>query len=78
MLRLNLLDTDRCSFILEGEAAASENFRRRVNLTIATSVIVAGALKFMVQNSQRQAVNLHIRNQDFAVIDTLAANRKAV
>ena len=53
-----LLDTNHCSFILEGEAAAIENFRRRANLTIATSVIVAGELKFMVQNSQRQAANL--------------------
>lgn len=52
-----LLDTNHCSFILEGEAAAIENFRRRANLTIATSVIVAGELKFMVQNSQRQAAN---------------------
>jgi tRNA(fMet)-specific endonuclease VapC len=43
---------------LEGEPAAIENFRRRANLTIATSVIVAGELKFMVQNSQQQAANL--------------------
>jgi tRNA(fMet)-specific endonuclease VapC len=53
-----LLDTNHCSFILEGEPAAIENFRRRANLTIATSVIVAGELKFMVQNSQQQAANL--------------------
>lgn len=53
-----LLDTNHCSFILEGEPTVIENFRNRSNVTIATSVIVAGELKFMVQNSQQKRANL--------------------
>jgi tRNA(fMet)-specific endonuclease VapC len=53
-----LLDTNHCSFILEGKAAVIENFRSRAQVTIATSVIVAGELRFMVQNSQQRTANL--------------------
>jgi tRNA(fMet)-specific endonuclease VapC len=42
----------------EGAESRIENFRSRANVTIATSVIVAGELNFMVQNSQQRTANL--------------------
>ena len=58
VVEVYLLDTNHCSFILEGEPTVIENFRSRANVAIATSVIVAGELKFMVQNSQQRTANL--------------------
>ncbi len=52
-----LLDTNHCSFILEGESAVVERLRQRATLTVSTSVIVAGELYFMAQNSQQQMAN---------------------
>ena len=53
-----LLDTNHCSFILEGEATVIENFRSQATVTVATSVIAAGELRFMAQNSQQRTANL--------------------
>jgi tRNA(fMet)-specific endonuclease VapC len=52
-----LLDTNHYSFILEGDTTVIENFRSRANVSIATSVIVAGELQFMVQNSHQRTAN---------------------
>lgn len=53
-----LLDTNHCTFILEGEAAVLERFREKASVRVATSVIVAGELQFMAQNSQQRTANL--------------------
>jgi tRNA(fMet)-specific endonuclease VapC len=53
-----LLDTNHCTFILEGESTVIERFREKANVQVTTSVIVAGELQFMAQNSQQRTANL--------------------
>lgn len=49
-----LLDTNHCTFILEGESTVIERFREKASVRVATSVIVTGELQFMAQNSQQK------------------------
>lgn len=53
-----LLDTNHCSFLIEGESKVINHFRQRSEVTIATSAIVVGELRFMAQNSQQKTANL--------------------
>jgi len=53
-----LLDTNHCSFLIEGELKVINHFRQRSEVTIATSAIVVGELRFMAQNSQQKTANL--------------------
>ncbi|MBD2384696.1 type II toxin-antitoxin system VapC family toxin [Cylindrospermum sp. FACHB-282] len=53
-----LLDTNHCSFLIEGEAKVVNNFRERSEVSIATSAIVVGELRFMAQNSQQKIANI--------------------
>jgi|GEM_PF-4558948 len=55
------------------------SFRSRANVMIATSVIVAGKLKFIVQNYQQQTANLikiqaFLRRIEIYQIDLVIAN----
>ncbi|MEH2282870.1 MAG: type II toxin-antitoxin system VapC family toxin [Nostoc sp.] len=53
-----LLDTNHCSFLIEGDSKVVNNFRERSEVIIATSAIVVGELRFMAQNSQQRTANL--------------------
>lgn len=52
-----LLDTNHCTFIIEGEPTVIEQFRTRIAVPVVTSAVAAGELYFMAQNSQQQAAN---------------------
>jgi tRNA(fMet)-specific endonuclease VapC len=53
-----LLDTNHCSFLIEGDSKVVNHFRERSEVIIATSPIVVGELRFMAQNSQQRTANL--------------------
>lgn len=53
-----LLDTNHCTFLIEGEPKVVNHFRELGQVKLATSVIVAGELRFMAQNSQQKSANL--------------------
>jgi tRNA(fMet)-specific endonuclease VapC len=53
-----LLDTNHCTFLIEGEPKVVNHFRELGKVEIATSAIVAGELRFMAQNSQQRTANL--------------------
>ncbi|MGF2037107.1 MAG: type II toxin-antitoxin system VapC family toxin [Nostoc sp. CmiVER01] len=53
-----LLDTNHCSFLIEGDLKVVNNFRERSEVRIVTSAIVVGELRFMAQNSQQRTANL--------------------
>jgi tRNA(fMet)-specific endonuclease VapC len=53
-----LLDTNHCSFLIEGDSKVVNHFRERSEVIIATSAIVVGELRFMAQNSQQRTANL--------------------
>ncbi len=53
-----LLDTNHCSRIISGDRTLIQQLQSRLTEGVATSVIVQGELRFMVQKSQRRAENL--------------------
>ncbi len=53
-----LLDTNHCSFLMEGVPSVVNHLRSLGQVQLATSVIVAGELRFMAQNSHQKAANL--------------------
>ncbi len=53
-----LLDTNHCSFLIEGEPKVVTYFRELGEVVITTSTITAGELRFMAQNSQQKNSNL--------------------
>ncbi|MCW5318501.1 PIN domain-containing protein [Nostoc sp. KVJ3] len=53
-----LLDTNHCSFLIEGVPSVANHLRSLGQVQLATSVIVAGELHFMAQNSEQKAANL--------------------
>ncbi|MEH2363730.1 type II toxin-antitoxin system VapC family toxin [Nostoc sp.] len=53
-----LLDTNHCSFLMEGVSSVVNHLRSLGQVQLATSVIVAGELHFMAQNSHQKAANL--------------------
>jgi tRNA(fMet)-specific endonuclease VapC len=53
-----LIDTNHCSFLMEGVPSVVNHLRSLGKIQLATSVIVAGELRFMVQNSQHKTANL--------------------
>lgn len=53
-----LLDTNHCSFLIEGEANVVNHFRSLGTVIVTTSVITAGELRYMAQNSQQKAANI--------------------
>lgn len=53
-----LLDTNHCSFLIEGEPKVINQFRQRSKAIIATNAVVVGELRFMAQNSQQKTANL--------------------
>ncbi|MBD2197370.1 MULTISPECIES: type II toxin-antitoxin system VapC family toxin [Calothrix] len=53
-----LLDTNHCSYLIEGEAKVVNYFRELGKVRLATCAIVAGELRFMAQNSQQKTANL--------------------
>ncbi|MDZ8183972.1 MAG: type II toxin-antitoxin system VapC family toxin [Nostoc sp. ChiSLP02] len=53
-----LLDTNHCSFLMEGVPSVVNHLRSLGQIQLATSVIVAGELRFMAQNSHQKAANL--------------------
>ncbi|MHC5818013.1 MAG: type II toxin-antitoxin system VapC family toxin [Nostoc sp.] len=53
-----LLDTNHCSFLMEGVPSVANHLRSLGQVQLATSVIVAGELRFMAQNSEQKAANL--------------------
>ena len=59
-----LLDTNRCSLLMEGEAAVQEKMRRNKDNLVATCVFVEAELLYMAHYSQKQAANL-TRVQNF-------------
>ncbi|WP_334989224.1 hypothetical protein [Nostoc sp.] len=52
-----LLDTNHCSFLMEGVPSVVNHLRSLGQVQLATSVIVAGKLHFMAQNSHQKAAN---------------------
>ena len=57
-----LLDTNHCSRIIAGDHTLAQRLQAHLDDGIATSVIVRGELRFMVQKSQQQAKNLQVVN----------------
>ncbi len=53
-----LLDTNHCTFLIEGVPTVINRLQEVGNALTATSVIVAGELLFMAQNSQQRTANL--------------------
>jgi tRNA(fMet)-specific endonuclease VapC len=53
-----LLDTNHCSYILEGNLAVTERFRQLNRSIISTCVIVQSELLYMAHNSQQKISNL--------------------
>ena len=53
-----LLDTNHCSFLIEGLPSVVNHLRSLGQVQLATSVIVTGELRFMAHNSQQKAANL--------------------
>lgn len=52
-----LLDTNHCSFLMSGVPSVANHLRSLGQIQMATSVIVAGELRFMAQNSEQKAAN---------------------
>ncbi len=52
------LDTNHCTFLIEGELKVVNHVRELGKVTLATSAIAAGELRFMAQNSQQKTANL--------------------
>jgi len=52
-----LLDTNHCSLILDGDSSIEAKLAALGDTILATSVIVAGELSFMVENSERRDEN---------------------
>ena len=57
-----LLDTNHCSRIIAGDRKLAQQLQLHRGDGVATSVIVRGELRFMVQKSQQQAENLKAVN----------------
>lgn len=57
-----LLDTNHCSRIIGGDRTLTQQLQIHLSDGVATSVIVRGELRYMVQKSQRQAENLQVIN----------------
>ncbi|KOP25260.1 twitching motility protein PilT [Hapalosiphon sp. MRB220] len=53
-----LLDTNHCSFLMESVPSVVDHLRSLGQIQLATSVIVAGELRFMAQNSHQKSANL--------------------
>jgi tRNA(fMet)-specific endonuclease VapC len=53
-----LLDTNHCTFLIEGEPTVINHLQEVGNALTVTSIIVAGELQFMAQNSQQKTANL--------------------
>lgn len=53
-----LLDTNHCSFLIEGESKVVNQFRQRSKAIITTNAVVVGELRFMAQNSQQKTANI--------------------
>ncbi|ABA22120.1 PilT protein-like protein [Trichormus variabilis ATCC 29413] len=53
-----LIDTNHCSYLMEGLPSVAEHLRSLGQVQLATSVIVAGELRFMAHNSHQKAANL--------------------
>jgi len=53
-----LLDTNHCTFLIEGEPTVINHLQEVGNALTVTSIIVAGELRFMAQNSQQKTANL--------------------
>ncbi|MFM6120331.1 MAG: type II toxin-antitoxin system VapC family toxin [Sphaerospermopsis kisseleviana] len=53
-----LLDTNHCSFLIEGEPKVINHFRQIGKAIIATNAVVVGELRFMAQNSQQKTANI--------------------
>ncbi|WP_242056427.1 MULTISPECIES: type II toxin-antitoxin system VapC family toxin [unclassified Nostoc] len=49
-----LLDTNYCSFLMEGLPSVTNHLRSLGQRQLATSIIVAGELRFMAPNSQQK------------------------
>ncbi|MFZ4675048.1 MAG: type II toxin-antitoxin system VapC family toxin [Nodosilinea sp.] len=64
-----LLDTNHCSRIIAGDRKLAQQLQLHRGDGVATSVIVRGELRFMVQKSQQQAENLKAVN---AFLQTIA------
>lgn len=70
-----LLDTNHCSFLIEGEPTIVERLRTLDNVLAATSIIVAGELWFMAHNSQQKTANLLRVQAFFRRIDVYLIDR---
>lgn len=55
---MDLLDTNHCSLILEGDPQVRERLLQKGSVLVATSVIVRGELRFMAAHSARKTENL--------------------
>jgi tRNA(fMet)-specific endonuclease VapC len=53
-----LLDTNHCSYILEGNLGVTEHFRQLDRSIISTCIIVQSELLYMAHNSQQKISNL--------------------
>jgi tRNA(fMet)-specific endonuclease VapC len=53
-----LLDTNHCSFLIEGNTKVINQFQAKSDTIIATCAVVAGELRYMAQKSQQKTANL--------------------
>jgi tRNA(fMet)-specific endonuclease VapC len=71
-----LLDTNHCSFLLNGEPSVVKKLNGLGNTKLATCVIVQGELIYMVYKSAKLAENLKNINEFLNEIDILGIDKK--
>ena len=72
-----LLDTNHCSRIIQGEPSVVARMEQAGDAFVATCVIVAGELRFMVQKSVKKAENLRTINEFLKSIKIYPLDNKA-
>jgi tRNA(fMet)-specific endonuclease VapC len=73
-----LLDTNHCSFLIEGNTKVINQFQAKSDTIIATCAVVAGELRYMAQKSQQKTANLikiqlFLRQIDIYAVDAQTA-----
>lgn len=71
-----LLDTNHCSRIIQGEPSVIARLEQAGDMFVATCVIVAGELRFMVQKSEQKDKNLLTLNEFLKTIKIYPLDNK--
>lgn len=71
---MDLLDTNHCSRIIQGEPVLIQQLQANSEAGISTSVVVCGELRYMVRKSERQQANLERVEALIQILDIYPIN----